>query len=152
MMLRRGPGVKELHWSAIACSLAWRCCCRLCHLRLHASLYDARHLKLAHCCCAVYIAANVSGGHLNPCAYCRPLTVIPAGSQKLEQRVMRSYLPVDVPCAGDKGFLLGRCVTFATMLTGHIAIVKGICYVIAQIVGSTLGSMLTVRFELPDCS
>ena len=42
-------------------------------------------------------------------------------------------------------FVVGRCVTFATMLTGHISILKGIGYVIAQIVGSALASCLTVR-------
>ena len=38
---------------------------------------------------------------------------------------------------------LGRCVTIATMLTGHISILKGLAYVIAQIAGATLGSLLT---------
>ena len=41
--------------------------------------------------------------------------------------------------------LLCRCVTFATMLTGHMSLMKGFAYVIAQISGSACASLLTVR-------
>ncbi len=54
-------------------------------------------------CCAVYMTANLSGGHITP------------------------------------------TVTIATMITGHITILKGIAYVLAQLVGSIFGSLLIVR-------
>ena len=36
-------------------------------------------------------------------------------------------------------------VTIATMITGHITILKGLAYVLAQLVGSVFGSLLIVR-------
>ena len=39
-------------------------------------------------------------------------------------------------------------VTIATMITGHITILKGLAYVLAQLVGSVFGSLLIVRTPL----
>ena len=55
------------------------------------------------CCGAVYMTANLSGGHITP------------------------------------------TVTIATMITGHITILKGLAYVLCQLVGSVFGSLLIVR-------
>ena len=41
-------------------------------------------------------------------------------------------------------------VTIATMITGHITILKGLAYVLAQLVGSIFGSLLIVRRPLPS--
>ena len=43
-------------------------------------------------------------------------------------------------------------VTIATMITGHITILKGLAYVLAQLVGSVFGSLLIVRTFLPRAS
>ena len=51
---------------------------------------------------AVFISANISGGHVNP------------------------------------------SVTIATMLSGHITLLKGACYIVSQILGSILASLLVV--------
>lgn len=62
-------------------------------------------LILSSWCAAVYITANLSGGHLNP------------------------------------------AVTLATIFTGHIDLLKGLCYIIAQIGGACVGSLLTVSSQ-----
>jgi hypothetical protein len=36
-------------------------------------------------------------------------------------------------------------VTIATMITGHITLLKGLAYILAQLVGSVFGSLLIVR-------
>ena len=36
-------------------------------------------------------------------------------------------------------------VTIATMITGHITFLKGLAYILAQLVGSVFGSLLIVR-------
>lgn len=36
-------------------------------------------------------------------------------------------------------------VTIATMITGHIGLLKGIAYIISQLVGAIIGSLLIVR-------
>ena len=51
---------------------------------------------------AVYITANISGGHLNP------------------------------------------AVTLATMVTGHIGIIKGCAYILCQICGAVFGMLMVV--------
>ena len=38
-------------------------------------------------------------------------------------------------------------VTIATMITGHITILKGLAYVLCQLVGSVFGSLLIVRAD-----
>lgn len=53
-------------------------------------------------CAAVYVTANISGGHLNP------------------------------------------AITLPTIMTGHTSMIKGIAYIIAQLCGSTVGSLLLV--------
>lgn len=52
--------------------------------------------------CAVYVTANISGGHLNP------------------------------------------AITLPTIMTGHTSMIKGAAYIIAQLAGSTVGSLLLV--------
>ena len=61
------------------------------------------------CCCAVYMTANLSGGHITP------------------------------------------TVTIATMITGHITLLKGVAYVLCQLVGSVFGSLLIVRIAYDPC-
>ena len=51
---------------------------------------------------AVYITANISGGHLNP------------------------------------------AVTLATMVTGHIGLIKGCAYILCQICGAIFGMLMVV--------
>jgi len=83
------------------CSCAARPC-----IVLHES--PIGNLSRYALCCAVYMTANLSGGHITP------------------------------------------TVTIATMITGHITILKGIAYVLAQLVGSIFGSLLIVRRPLPS--
>ena len=47
--------------------------------------------------------------------------------------------------ANISGGHINPSVTIATMLSGHISILKGLCYVVGQVVGSILASMLVVR-------
>ena len=54
---------------------------------------------------AVYITANISGGHLNP------------------------------------------AVTLATLVTGHISILKGLAYILMQICGGVFGILLVVNWH-----
>ncbi len=62
------------------------------------------------CVRAVYITANVSGGHINP------------------------------------------AVTLSTILTGHINLTKGLCYIVAQIGGACIGTLLMVSVGRSCCS
>jgi glycerol uptake facilitator-like aquaporin len=41
-------------------------------------------------------------------------------------------------------------VTIATMITGHITLLKGVAYVLCQLVGSVFGSLLIVRISVDD--
>lgn len=56
---------------------------------------------------AVYITANISGGHLNP------------------------------------------AVTIATMVTGHIPLLKGLAYIFVQICGACFGMLMVVSALAP---
>ena len=42
-------------------------------------------------------------------------------------------------------------VTIATMITGHITLLKGVAYVLCQLVGSVFGSLLIVRASVCAC-
>lgn len=68
--------------------------------RLHALFSDQLRLS------AVYITANISGGHLNP------------------------------------------AVTLATIVTGHISVLKGLAYILMQICGACLGILIVVSTSL----
>ena len=71
----------------------------------YLALHAIRSAMLCHS--AVYMTANLSGGHITP------------------------------------------TVTIATMITGHITLLKGLAYVLAQLVGSVFGSLLIVRTSPP---
>lgn len=67
-----------------------------------SSLYCVVLLALTYVGCAVYITANISGGHLNP------------------------------------------AVTLATIITGHISLLKGLAYIFVQICGACFGMLMVV--------
>ena len=76
----------------------------------------------------VYIFAAVSGGHLNP--------------GKREPCSGLSFY--SLPNSTDSLSIRTAGVTLSTMISGHTAVVQGVCYMVAQCLGAIVGAAITM--------
>ena len=84
----------------------------------------------------IYVTANISGGHLNP---------VWAGQASSGLGNVHHCLAAGVSTESLDGCQRRmQAVTVATLITGHITIVKALLYVLAQISGAIMGHLLQV--------
>ena len=103
----------------------------------------------SHACCAVYVTANISGGHLNPAVTVATMvTGVPVLNIRSHNRTLTARTGIAlVPRTKHQSDAAG-----VPCAAGHMAYYKGIVYIVAQIVGAIVGTLAAgATPRLPLC-